>query len=67
MGKGTRTLVVHRNGAVKMPKNEKKRSGGKVITVIVNRLVWAEALRVSGGNRRRIKIIDAETVIVRNH
>lgn len=51
MGKGTRTLVVHRNGAVKMPKNEKKRSGGKVITVIVNRLVWAE---------------DADTVIVRN-
>ena len=57
-------MMVHKYAAARM-----QRRGTPVyrVTVIkVRPMVWREALRLSNGDPRRIVIIDAETVVVKN-
>jgi hypothetical protein len=40
---------------------------GPVITIRVVPAVWRAALRLAGGDARRLQVVDAGTVLVHNH
>ena len=58
-------MKTHRNGAMKAPR-KRRRYTKRADTVQVDRLLWAEALRMSDNHVGRIEIIDAITVIIWN-
>jgi ABC-type lipopolysaccharide export system ATPase subunit len=45
---------------------DRRQRASKVESVKVHPLVWKQAVKLCGGNRKRIQIVDAQTVIVLN-
>jgi hypothetical protein len=44
-----------------------RRTRNPVTTITVNRETWRVAVRLAGGDVRRLRVIDQTTVVVRNH
>ncbi|HEY2577217.1 MAG TPA: hypothetical protein VGI74_13005 [Streptosporangiaceae bacterium] len=59
------TLRVHRNAA--MRPRYRRRPPQPVHTVRVHPAVWVTALHLAAGDCRRLRILDAATVLVVNH
>lgn len=57
-------MNVHRDGAVRV-RASRTRHSYPVKTVTVDRRVWREAMRLSRGDARRIRIISARTAEIR--
>lgn len=58
-------MNVHRDGAVRLPRNRYERRNGPVEVVKVDARVMKEALRLADGDASRLKIVNARTVEVR--
>jgi hypothetical protein len=59
-------MSIHRTAVTDTRAPRRRPNTSRIKTVRVNSLVWHEARRLAQGNARRLTIIDAETVIVRN-
>jgi hypothetical protein len=57
-------MNIHRNAAAKTPKRKPRQLNGPVESIVVDRRVWKEALRLAEGNPRRLRIVDEKTVVV---
>ncbi len=58
-------LAVHKNAAAKRSYT-KHPTSGPVVTTWVNRSAWAAALTLADGDRRRLRVVDATTILVVN-
>jgi hypothetical protein len=61
----TENYRLHRDAALRTGQARKPRSG-PVATIRVAAVVMARALALAGGDARRLDLIDASTVVVRN-
>ena len=58
-------MVIHRDGAARPPRNPRLRPG-PVVVQKVDRLTWQLAIALADGDKERVRVIDARTVLVRN-
>ena len=58
-------MVIHRDGAARPPRNPRP-SPGPVVVQKVDRLTWQLAIALADGDKERVRVIDARTVLVRN-
>jgi hypothetical protein len=56
---------LHRTAALRNPRSQPKRQTVQTIRVVT--AVWARALQLADGDTRRLRIIDAENVVVLNN
>jgi len=57
---------LHRNAAILTVSRARGRRAAPVTTVRASRAVWAAAVRLAGGDRRRLDIQPDGSVVVRN-
>jgi hypothetical protein len=58
-------MVIHRDGAARPPLKSRP-NAGPVVVQKVDRLTWRLAIALADGDKERIRVIDARTVLVRN-
>ena len=58
-------MVIHRDGAAR-PSLHSRPSPGPVVIQEVDRLTWRLAIALADGDKERVRVIDARTVLVRN-
>jgi hypothetical protein len=58
-------MVIHRDGADRLPRNSRP-GPGPVVVQKVDRLTWRLAIALADGDQERVRVIDARTVLVRN-
>ena len=58
-------VVIHGDGAARPPLNSRP-DPGPVIVQKVDRLTWQLAIALADGDKERVRVIDARTVLVRN-
>ena len=58
-------VVIHGDGAARPPLNSRP-DPGPVVVQKVDRLTWQLAIALADGDKERIRVIDARTVLVRN-
>jgi hypothetical protein len=58
-------VVIHGDGAARPPLNSRP-DPGPVVVQKVDRLTWQLAIALADGDKERVRVIDARTVLVRN-
>jgi len=58
-------VVIHGDGAARPPPNSRP-DPGPVVVQKVDRLTWQLAIALADGDKERVRVIDARTVLVRN-
>ena len=58
-------MVIHGHGAARPPLNS-GHDPGPVVVQKVDRLTWQLAIALADGDKERVRVIDARTVLVRN-